>query len=515
MKRILSALLALLLLFSLAAAAGAEFYDEQDFPAEHRTAIDYVAAKGIISGFPDREFKPNDTLTRAQAAKILCVALEGAAKAESVLPAESGFADVPQSHWAAGFVAYCAGKNIVAGVGAGKFDPDAKLSDAAFAKMLLVAYGHDPEKEGLVGAQWLENTQKALKDSGFDTGVAALKNRPLKRAAACQLTLNFLRDAEEKTLTEKGYPMTEFSVLEKQNFRVLGRAIYDDKGLICDYSASGIEFTLDCAGTLWASVDPASGSARFRAYVDGVMGESIALSKDRPTLPLFCNIEPGVHTIRIIRDTQVAKSLVRLSGVTASAKKETIQATEPKKLFIEINGDSISGGAGLYGGPKWTGSAYSAGRSYGLLAADLLNADCTIVSRGGIGLQKKTPSDLIYDYQNYYRDTETKYTFSRKPDLVVVALGTNDKKEEGYYEQYKKFIAQIRDRYQDSSLKMVIMYNMMNALHADAFLKIAEEDPNVWALKVPMDRKGKGHHPTIEGHAQYAQLLADFIKGIL
>ena len=56
---------------------------------------------------------------------------------------------------------------------------------------------------------------------------------------------------------------------------------------------------------------------------------------------------------------------------------------------------------------------------------------------------------------------------------------------------------------------------MMTDRHTDTFLKIAEEDPNIWTLKVPMDRNGKGHHPTIEGHAQYAQLLADFIKTIL
>ena len=515
MKRIVSAFLALILLFSLAAVSGAEFYDEKDLPSSNRAAIDYAAAKEIISGFPDKDFKPKETLTRAQAAKMLCVALEGAAKANTVTQTATDFADVPQTHWASGSVAWCAKKSIVAGVGEGKFDPDAKLSAAAFAKMLLVAYGHDPQAEGLVGAQWLENTQKALKDSGFDKGVSAIRNQPLKRAEACQLVYNFVRAAEEKELEGKGYPLTEFPLTEKQNFRVLGRSIRDDKGLICDYSASGIEFTLDCAGTIWLSIDPAGGSSRFRAYVDGKRGESIMLSKNLSTMPLICDVEPGVHTIRIIRDTQVGKAAVRLTGVTASAKKETIKATEPKKLFIEINGDSISGGAGLLGGSKWEGSAYSAGLSYGLQAADLLNADCTIVSRGGIGFQKKVPSDLIFDYQNYYRDTETKYDFSRKPDVFVLALGTNDKKTEGYYEQYTKFIAQVRDRYAAPTLKIVIMYNMMTDRHTDTFLKIAEEDPNVWALKVPMDRAGKGHHPTIEGHAQYAQLLADFIKGIL
>ena len=33
-------------------------------------------------------------------------------------------------------------------------------------------------------------------------------------------------------------------------------------------------------------------------------------------------------------------------------------------------------------------------------------------------------------------------------------------------------------------------------------------------LKVPQDRNGYSHHPTPEGHTQYAQLLAEFIKTI-
>ena len=517
MKKLLSIFLAAALLLSLAAAAGAEFFDEKDLPAANRTAIDYVSVKGIISGFPDRTFKPSETLTRAQAAKILCVALEGASMANAVAQTATDFSDVPQTHWASGYVAYCAKKGIVAGTGAGKFDPDAKLSDAAFAKMLLVAYGHDPEAEGLVGAQWLENTDKALKASGCNKGVGELKNNPLKRAAACQLAYNFLRAEEEKTLAAKGYPLETFPVTEKEHFRVLGRAVRDDKGLICDYSAAGLEFTLDCAGTIWASIDPSSSTLRVRAYVDGKRGEAITLSQRYPTQPVFCDVEPGVHTIRIIRDTQVGKTIARLASVTASAKKDTIQATQPRSLYIEINGDSISGGAGLYGPGTGDVSAYSAGLSYGLQAADLLNADCTIVSRGGIGLQKGTVSDLVFDYQNYYRDEKTKFDFAsaRKPDVFVLALGTNDKKPEGYEKQYKDFIAQIRDRYSAPSLKIVIMYNMMTDRHADTFEKIAAEDPNIWALKVPMNREGQSNHPTAEAHAEYAKLLSEFIKTIL
>ena len=121
---------------------------------------------------------------------------------------------------------------------------------------------------------------------------------------------------------------------------------------------------------------------------------------------------------------------------------------------------------------------------------------------------------MLYAYQNYYRDKETKYDFARKPDFVVFALGTNDKETETYYDMTKKFFEQVRTSYNDPKLKIVIMHNMMTNRYQKTFEKIADEDPYVWQLKVPQDRKGPGHHPTLEGQAQYAQLLADFIKTI-
>ena len=522
MKKFWILILTLTILFAAAVSAGAEFSDEPQLPDKNRTAIDYAVGKGIISGFPDKSFRPSSTLTRAQAAKILCVALEGGEKANAVAAAETGFADVPATHWASGCVAYCAEKRIVAGVGSGRFNPDGKLSSAAFAKMLLVAYGHDPEAEGLVGENWIENTDKALKASGCDEGIKQVSSGQLSRGSACQLVCNFVRRAEEKELAEMGYPFETFPLNEKQNFRVLGRSVLTDEALLCDFAASGVEFTLDCAGTLWVTLDtPAESGIRVRAFVDGKRGEALTFSPKLKTQPLFCGIAPGVHTIRILKDTQADNLENKLISFSVSAKKDTIKATEQKRRYIEFIGDSITSGCGLYGAGAEGVSTYSAGPSYGVQTADLLDADFALISRGGIGLQQKAgpggscTSDVLYDYQNYYRDKETKFDFARKPDVVVIALGTNDKKTETYYDQMKAFIGQVRARYQDTSLKIILMHNMMTDRYTETFEKIASEDPYCWQLKVPQDRNGHSHHPTAEGHTQYAQLLSEFIKTIL
>ena len=154
MKRLTALVLALLLFVSILPFAGA-FTDDARIDGKYKTAVGEMSEKKILSGFTDGSFKPQGTLTRAQAAKILCVMLEGAEKADALTKTETGFEDVPASNWAAKYVAYCVDKGIVAGVGEGKFDPDGRLTGTAFAKMLLVAYGEDASE--FTGADWAKN----------------------------------------------------------------------------------------------------------------------------------------------------------------------------------------------------------------------------------------------------------------------------------------------------------------------------------------------------------------------
>ena len=188
----IAALIAVLIAAGAALAGPSSFTDLEAVDAEHLTAVEYVTGRGIIVGFPDGSFRPDDTLTRAQAAKMICVTLEGAEKADALPAGNSGFSDVPDDNWASKYVAYCAERHIVSGVGGGKFDPNGELSVCAFGKMLLVAFGHDPVNEGLIGGNWVSNTQHAIKAGGYHKKLAAIADIPIDRESACQLTCNFV-----------------------------------------------------------------------------------------------------------------------------------------------------------------------------------------------------------------------------------------------------------------------------------------------------------------------------------
>ena len=194
MKRMISFLLAVVLIVGLTCAAGAAFKDEASISPYDTEAVEILSDLKVVTGFPDGTFGPEDPLTRAQAAKILCCLLLGTKEADALNAGSTAFSDVPASHWSNKFVAYCAEKQIVSGVGGGKFDPNAKLTCPAFGKMLLVALGADAGS--LSGSGWTEAVFAQLKEKHLNYGVT-LEDKPLDRQSACRLALNALFDGEK------------------------------------------------------------------------------------------------------------------------------------------------------------------------------------------------------------------------------------------------------------------------------------------------------------------------------
>ncbi len=93
-------------------------------------AVEFVCTNGLMSGYANGRFGPNDTLTRAQFAQII-YNKEGR-------PATGGsrFSDVKDGMWYADAVNWAAAEGIVAGIGGGKFAPDRPIARQDLAVML-------------------------------------------------------------------------------------------------------------------------------------------------------------------------------------------------------------------------------------------------------------------------------------------------------------------------------------------------------------------------------------------
>lgn len=133
-QRILSALLALCIVFSLVPTALAEKAD--DFTDVSRSDwyyqfVDYVTSKGYFNGVADKTFAPADNMTRAMFVTVL-FRFHGA-KGDS---RQSAFVDVAPGEWYTDAINWAAANRIVDGVGNGKFAPNDPITRAQMCTMI-------------------------------------------------------------------------------------------------------------------------------------------------------------------------------------------------------------------------------------------------------------------------------------------------------------------------------------------------------------------------------------------
>lgn len=148
MKKILALVLALTMVlgtFTFAAAAPEDVVGE-----DCEDAVARLGALGIIAGFPDGTYRPDEPVTRAQFAKIIVSAL-GVGEAAQYAAGATKFADVPADHWATGYINVAVDVGVINGYPDGTFQPENQVTFAEAIKMIVAALGYTPKAEALGG----------------------------------------------------------------------------------------------------------------------------------------------------------------------------------------------------------------------------------------------------------------------------------------------------------------------------------------------------------------------------
>ena len=170
MKKFLSLVLALVMTMSLVTvSAGAKDFTD-DSEITYKEAVDVISALGVVDGYSDGDFRPDDVLTRGAAAKIICNLILGPTTASALAASTAPFKDVPVTNTFAGYITYCSQQGIINGYADGTFRPTGTLSGNAFMKMLLGALGYDSSIEGYTGANWQVSVIKQASGIGLDDG---------------------------------------------------------------------------------------------------------------------------------------------------------------------------------------------------------------------------------------------------------------------------------------------------------------------------------------------------------
>ena len=113
-----------------------------DLPTSHRfySEITYLLKKNIIQGFPDGNFRPNETVTRAQAAIMIgrALDLDGGQR-------KTSFEDVRASSKASGYIEAAVERKIITGFPDGTFRPNEPVTRGQMAIFLAKAFELETE----------------------------------------------------------------------------------------------------------------------------------------------------------------------------------------------------------------------------------------------------------------------------------------------------------------------------------------------------------------------------------
>ena len=139
MKKLFAVVTVFLLACSLPLSAAAA--DKQRFPdvppSKHfAEAVNELAARNIIGGYPDGTFKPGNSITRGQAAAIIAKMI----KLDTTSVKIPGFTDVSSSHGFYKAIAAMAEKGIIGGYPDGSYKPNEPINRKNMASILVKAF---------------------------------------------------------------------------------------------------------------------------------------------------------------------------------------------------------------------------------------------------------------------------------------------------------------------------------------------------------------------------------------
>ncbi len=220
-KKSLALLLcAVMLLCAVPLSAAADTVTFKDVPSDHfaKDAIARWSGYGIISGYTDGRFKPNEPMTRAQFARVLTGVL-GLTDGDIA----NTFTDLPANSWYTPYILRAVKAGILSGDGKGHALPNKAITREQAFSMLARAVHLTPVKtpdeildrygDGDVVGGWARTMVSAMVDAGYVSGTGknllTPKHNITRGAVIYLLDVLFPVLASENnelySLTEHGY----------------------------------------------------------------------------------------------------------------------------------------------------------------------------------------------------------------------------------------------------------------------------------------------------------------------
>ncbi|WP_053167650.1 S-layer homology domain-containing protein, partial [Planococcus glaciei] len=169
-----------------------------DFTSSHWAFLEvsYLVDKKILTGYPDGRFLPEKNATRAEAAKMLSIALNLKTPKVNTL-----YKDVSSSHWAKDYIVAATNNGLFNGYPDGSFRPDQVLTRGEMSKLLVMAYkleGNSSEEFLDVSNSWAKPHISILVKNGITRGFPNNTFQPDTATTRAQFSTFLARSMDEK-----------------------------------------------------------------------------------------------------------------------------------------------------------------------------------------------------------------------------------------------------------------------------------------------------------------------------
>lgn len=317
----------------------------------------------------------------------------------------------------------------------------------------------------------------------------------------------------------------------EQKLKLNSRATFVDNKLQMEWSYSGFEIqgyfkgdiTLKDVTVLRSNYN---GEVLCYAVLDGDTNNANRLRIKAGDNVILKDVEAGFHTIQFIKATEALSATINAGGISYNGVIG--DAPNEKTLKIQVIGDSITSSSSLYpaDAPIDKILTNDITKGYAVKVANHYDADLSVVSVSGGTICTSSPSMQDYYKRTFFSRTD-EYDFEgeTEPDLVIIALGTNDtpkyltngvaNENIGILKQgITNMLTLVREK--NPNAKILWAYGMMDVRISNVYKETVETfnqtDGNTYYTMINRnDCTGAAGHPTPEGHTKNAQEYITFI----
>ncbi len=212
-KRITAMVITLVIILGMTASA--DVFPDVNYTEPYGQAVEELSELGIMYGDADRNFRPEDVLTRAEATAIV-VRVLGLSKAAEDEKHGGVFTDVTEEHWAAGYINLAYKYGFISGFGDGTCKPEELVTFEQMVKMLVAVLGYTPMAENRGG--YPVGYLMTASQIGVTKDVKGIASEAIKRKDVAQLVANAL-DIDMMVQTGFSANAAEYQIIEGKTLR--------------------------------------------------------------------------------------------------------------------------------------------------------------------------------------------------------------------------------------------------------------------------------------------------------